>query len=232
MRLAVFIVLSFVACAAGQVTPKLPGTFGTGEPLPPPVAPEAGGTATPALPPGAGADPGAEADFNDARAKFDAGDRAGARAALEAFVANHPQHAFRPTVDLMLARLALVRGDAAAAKTLLEPLATPAEANAPAPGATPVATGASSARYYLGLAEVRMGQAARGRELLLPFLPSPAPWAPGTRRWSSCAGRWPRPARRWVSCRRPWSSGTVTCAADGSPRRPTPASARPRSPRR
>ena len=77
MRLAVFIVLLFVACAAGQVTPKLPGTFGSGEPLPPPVAPEAGGTATPALPSGAAADPGAEADFNDARAKFDAGDARG-----------------------------------------------------------------------------------------------------------------------------------------------------------
>ena len=173
MRLAVFIVLLFVACAAGQVTPKLPGTFGAGEPLPPPVAPEAGGTATPALPSGAAADPGAEADFNDARAKFDAGDRAGARAALEAFVANHPQHPFRPTVDLMLARLALVRGDAPAAKTLLEPLATPAEATAPGtgPAPAPTATGASSARYYLGLAEVRLGQAAHGRELLLPFLP-------------------------------------------------------------
>src|SRR5262245_24466809 len=151
VRLAVFIALLFVACAAGQVTPKLPGTFGTGEPLPPPVAPDASGTGTPtpALPPGAGPDPGAEADFNDARTKFDAGDRAGARVALEAFAANHPQHPFRPTVDVMLARLALVRGDAAAAKVLLEPLAAPADPNAPMPPSSPTATGPSSARYYL-----------------------------------------------------------------------------------
>jgi ABC-type branched-subunit amino acid transport system substrate-binding protein len=172
VRLAALVALLFVACAASQPTPRLPGTFGSGEPLPPPVAPEAGGMVTPALPSGGGTDPGAEADFNDARAKFEAGDRVAARTALEAFVAHHPQHPFRPTVDLMLARLALVRGDAAAAKTLLEPLATPAETSPPAPGAASTATGGSSARYYLGLAEVRLGQAARGRELLLPFLPA------------------------------------------------------------
>jgi len=175
VRLAALVALLFVACAASQPTPRLPGTFGAGEPLPPPVAPEAGGTATPALPSGAGADPGAEADFNDARAKFNAGDRATARTALEAFIANHPQHPFRPTVDLMLARLALLRGDAAVAKSLLDPIVTPAEPNPPVagPGAAAMGptTARSSARYYLGLAEVRLGQAAQGRDLLLPFLP-------------------------------------------------------------
>jgi branched-chain amino acid transport system substrate-binding protein len=149
------------ACASAHATPSLPGTFGAGEPLPPPVAPEAGAPAPAPPPPGATPDPGAEADFRDAKARFDAGDRDGARTALDAFAAHHPQHAFRPSVDLMLARLALLRGDAADAKTLLEPLAA-------APGDPGVA---SSARYYLGLAEVRLGQPARGRDLLLPFLP-------------------------------------------------------------
>ena len=69
----------------------------------------------------------------------------------------------------MLARLALLRDDAAAAKPLLEPLV----AAPPDPG-----TG-SGARYYLGLAEVRLGQYARGRELLLPFLPAAGAPGPG-----------------------------------------------------
>jgi ABC-type branched-subunit amino acid transport system substrate-binding protein len=175
LRLLLSAALLFVACAASQPTPRLPGTFGTGEPLPPPVAPEAGSTAMPALPPGAEPDPGAEADFGNAKAKFDAGDRAAARAALEAFATNHPQHPFRPTVDLMLARLALLRGDAAGAKTLLDPIVAPAEPNPPVAGPGAAGLGPtdvrSSARYYLGLAEVQLGQAARGRDLLLPFLP-------------------------------------------------------------
>ena len=57
-------------------------------------------------------------------------------------------------------------------------------------------TGAS-ARYYLGLAETRLGQFAHARELLLPFLPPGRRRWPGRRlRWSSCAARWPtrRPA--------------------------------------
>src|SRR5262245_34404795 len=179
VRLAFCAALLFAACAATVARPNLPGTFGTGEALPPPVAPEPGGTLAPAAvppapPPAAAgvavaADPGAEADFRDAKARFDAGAQADARAALEAFVAHHGQHAFRPAVDLMLARLALLRGDAAAAKRQLEPLVS----SPPDPG-----TG-SSARYYLGIAEVRLGQHARGRELLLPFLPAAGTTGPG-----------------------------------------------------
>jgi len=178
VRLGFCIALLFAACAATQARPTLPGTFGTGEALPPPVAPEPGGALAPvavptAPPPAAGApiaaDPGAEADFREAKARFDAGAQAEARAELEAFVAHHGQHPFRPAVELMLARLALLRGDAAAAKRALEPLvATP-----PDPGT------ASSARYYLGIAEVRLGQYARGRELLLPFLPAVGSSGPG-----------------------------------------------------
>ena len=82
MRLAFCIALLFAACAATQARPNLPGTFGSGETLPPPVAPEPGGAlapvavpSPPATAPGAptAADPGAEADFRDAKARFDAG---------------------------------------------------------------------------------------------------------------------------------------------------------------
>jgi len=176
VRLGFCAFLLFAACAATQARPNLPGTFGAGEALPPPVAPEPNGAlapapapAAPAPAPTAPADPGAEADFRDAKARFDAGAQADARTALEAFAAHHAQHAFRPAVDLMLARLALLRNDAAASKQLLEPLVSAP----PDPG-----TG-SSARYYLGLAEVRLGQFARGRELLLPFLPAAGASGPG-----------------------------------------------------
>src|SRR3954470_1241061 len=178
VRLGFCVALLFAACAATQARPNLPGTYGAGEALPPPVAPEPGGALAPVpapppptASPTAPADPGAEADFRDAKARFDSGAQAEARAALDAFVAHHGQHPFIPTVDLMLARLALLRGDAAAAKGLLEPFAAPAEPNPPAAG--PSGSGiAGSARYYLGLAEVRLGQAERGRELLLPYLPA------------------------------------------------------------
>jgi branched-chain amino acid transport system substrate-binding protein len=177
VRLAFCVALLFAACAATQARPQLPGTYGTGEALPPPVAPEPGGALAPAPVPTvpaagattAAADPGAEADFRDAKARFDSGAQAEARAALEAFVAHHGQHAFRPAVDLMLARLALLRGDAATAKGLLEPIV----AAPPDPG-----TG-SSARYYVGIAEVRLGQYTRGRDLLLPFLPVAGTAGPG-----------------------------------------------------
>jgi branched-chain amino acid transport system substrate-binding protein len=110
-------------------------------------------------------DQGADADFSAARAKFDRGDRDGARRALDAFVKQHPSHPDRPVADLMRARLALGRGDAAAAKQLL---ATPVAA----PGSSEATT---SARYYLGFAELRLGNLARARELLSPFVPKGAP---------------------------------------------------------
>ncbi|HZL20190.1 MAG TPA: ABC transporter substrate-binding protein [Polyangia bacterium] len=202
VRLGLYVVLLFAACAAGQSAPSLPGTFGSGEPLPPPVAPEPGaptmaaptmaapmttaptaiapattppptgpgGPGTPdlAAPDLAAPDPGADADFREAKGRFDAGDREGARTALEAFENHYPQNSARSAVDLMLARLALLRGDPSAAKTLLDPLvATP-----PDPG-----TG-SGARYYLGLAETRLGHFAEGRRLLLPYLPPAGASAP------------------------------------------------------
>jgi branched-chain amino acid transport system substrate-binding protein len=174
VRLAIYLVLLFAACAAsGQVAPSLPGTFGSGEPLPAPVVPEPGRPSPapngPEFSGGATNDPGGDADFAGAKTRFDAGDGAGARPLLEAFVAHHAQHPARPAADLMLARLALARGDAETARGLLDPLTSPP----PDEG-----TGAS-ARYYLGLAETRLGVFARARELLLPFLPPAGAAGPG-----------------------------------------------------
>lgn len=152
------------ATAASQATPSdASSAAGVGE-----VGHQAGGTTSDSGIATLGADAGdrgAEADFAAARAKFDRGDREGARGDLEAFVAQHPAHANRPMAELMLGRLALARGDAALAKRLF---ATHAAAPAPSDLAT-------SARYYLGFAELRLGDLARARELLLPFVAKGAP---------------------------------------------------------
>jgi len=175
--------LLFTACAsvsAGQggatATAQTASTNAPSSPSASPVAGDAGrdagmttsdaGVAT--LGADAG-DRGAEADYAAARTKFERGDRDGARAGLEAFVTQHPAHPNRPAADLMLGRLALARGDAATAKKLFG-------AHAEAPASPELAT---SARYYLGFAELRLGNTARARELLLPFVakgaPPPAP---------------------------------------------------------
>src|SRR5689334_16331347 len=115
VRLGLSAFLLFAACAAtvGQVPP---GTTGQGEPLPPPVAPTPGEVTPappaptqppPVTPPGEPqADAGAEADFHAARTRFEQGDREGSRAALEGFVAHHPENGARRAAELMLARLA------------------------------------------------------------------------------------------------------------------------------
>ncbi len=107
MRLGIYLVLLFSACAAsGQTGPSLPGTFGSGEPLPAPVVPDPGKPSTggrapngPEFPGGATNDPGGDADFAAAKARFDAADGAAARPLLEAFVAHHAQHPARPAAD-------------------------------------------------------------------------------------------------------------------------------------
>jgi hypothetical protein len=132
--------------------------------------------------PPSGADrSGAEADFVNAKSRFDQGDEVGARAALDDFSARHADDPMRPSADVLRARLALVRGEPAAAKGLLEPLSGEAAPTPTPPPATPTpppgsdeaarAAGvAASARYFLGLAELRLGNARRARELLLPYL--------------------------------------------------------------
>ena len=166
VRLAAFVFVLVTACAAGSTAQIPPG----GPTEPPPLSPATPGQPAPAPAPagtpGGGIDPsaaraGIDADFVAAKRRFDQGDTQGARASLEAFVNQHPADPTRPAAELLLARLALIRGEAAAAKALLDPLA-----NDPVQGAT--------ARYFLGLAELRLGKAARARELLLPFLPRSA----------------------------------------------------------
>jgi ABC-type branched-subunit amino acid transport system substrate-binding protein len=180
VRVAVSTLLVFAACATTAIAQTPPGTTGQGEPLPPPVAPTPGEvmpapaapTPPPVAAPGASppaADAGADADYNAARARFEQGDREGAREALEAFVVHHPDHGARRPAELMLARLALLRGDVAGAAKRLEPLAeTPPEAGV-----------SSGARYYLGLCDARLGKYARARELLTPFLPRAGTAGPG-----------------------------------------------------
>ena len=100
MRLGIYVVLLFAACAAsGQTAPALPGTIGAGEPLPAPVVPEPGKpaaapqrTRAPGRCPN---DPGGDADFAAAKARFEPGDRRGRARALEAFEAHHPDHGAR-----------------------------------------------------------------------------------------------------------------------------------------
>jgi len=165
LRFAGLLFIVITACATGSAA-QLPPAPPPGPTEPPPFGEPPPGTQPPAapvpMPPppiaGTGADrAGTDADFVAARSKFDQGDAEGARLALEGFVAQHPTDPARPSADLLLARLALGRGDAAAAKMRLEPLAGDA-------------TLGTSARYYLGLAELRLGKAARAKELLLPFL--------------------------------------------------------------
>ena len=163
VRLAAFLFVLISACAAGSSAQPPPATPG-GPTEPPPLVPVAPGEppsppSPPSAPvlPAAGDRAGIEADFAAAKSRFDQGDGEGARAALEAFVARHPTDPSRPSADLLLARLALIRGEAAAAKGILDPLASD-----PAVGMT--------ARYFLGLAELRLGKAARAKDLLQPFL--------------------------------------------------------------
>ncbi|MEA2696339.1 MAG: hypothetical protein QOI66_610 [Myxococcales bacterium] len=169
VRRTIVMFLVFASCATTAPAQVHPGSLGAGQPLPPPVAPDGNGSATeppPATAPGGGVagtvEAPADADFREAKTRFEQGDREGARAALETFVKVNPAHGARPAAEIMLGRLALLRGDAAAARALLDPLVS---VSAPDP------TLSSTARYYLGLAEARGGNAARARELLSPYLP-------------------------------------------------------------
>ena len=201
MRLGIYVVLLFAACAAsGQTAPALPGTFGQGEPLPAPVVPEPGKPSPaatpngPELPAGATQRSGRRRRLRRGQDALRRGRRARGRARLlEAFVAHHAQHPARPAADLMLARLALARGDAETARGLLSPLTSPP----PDEG-----TGAS-ARYYLGLAE------RAAREVRPRARAAAAVLAAGRRRRSGRrrAGRAARRARRGDRRRRRCAGG-------------------------
>ena len=166
----------------------------------------------PELSGGATNDPGGDADFAAAKARFDAGDAAAARPLLEAFHEHHAQHPARPAADLMLARLALARGDAETARGLLSPLDLAAARRGdgrqrpllPRPGGD-------------AAGEVRPGARAPACRSCRRL----APPVRATIRWSSCAARWPRRPPASATRPRRSSCGTPTRGAAASPRRPT-----------
>jgi ABC-type branched-subunit amino acid transport system substrate-binding protein len=106
-------------------------------------------------------DRGGDADFRTAASKAFAADPTAARAALEAFLANHPDHRQRPAALALLARAQLASGDAAGAKTTLEKADTGAR--------TP------DFDFLLGIAYGRLGNHVLAVTLLRPFLASGPP---------------------------------------------------------
>ncbi len=103
-------------------------------------------------------DAGGEADFRAAAKKAFAPDQAGARAALESFLATHPDHHMRSSALVLLARVQLTTRDWAGAKQSLER-----------------AGGAPDAAFLSGLLASREGNHARALELLRPFLAGKPP---------------------------------------------------------
>jgi ABC-type branched-chain amino acid transport systems, periplasmic component len=106
-------------------------------------------------------DRGGDADFRAAASKAFAADPAAARAALEAFVSNHPDHRQRPAALALLARVQLTSGDTAGARATLEK----ADAGARTPDFD----------FLLGIAANRLGNHVMAVTLLRPFLASGPP---------------------------------------------------------
>jgi len=149
MRAWVLVGFLLAGCASGRVQARQEGPF--------PTPPEAGA-------PDAGVsreDRGGDADFRAAASKAFAADPATARAALEAFLASHPDHRQRPAALALLARVQIVSGDAAGAKTTLER----ADAGARTPDFD----------FLLGIAASRLGNPVMAVALLRPFLTSGPP---------------------------------------------------------
>ena len=191
MRLGLCFAVLIAACAATQARPNLPGTTGAGEVLPPPVSPEPGGRAGAH----AGADAGRRRAAHRCRRRrtpgpsrlqrrpraLRQGDREGARAALKAFTGTPPRHRVSPGAELMLARLALLRDDAAAAKPSSSRWSRRRRCRA-----------SVGARYYLGLAETRRGNSRAGASCSCRSCRARARPGRATRRSSSCAARSPK----------------------------------------
>ena len=141
-------------------------------------------------------DRGGDADFRAAASKAFASDPATARSALEAFLANHPDHRQRPAALALLARVQIASGDAAGAKATLEK----ADAGARTPDFD----------FLLGIAASRLGNPVLAVALLRPFLASGPPRIGGLATpMHPCfctpprPRPWPRPEIRWP----PSSSG-------------------------
>jgi ABC-type branched-subunit amino acid transport system substrate-binding protein len=152
MRIGVLAAFLLTGCATRQVQTRQDEVPLTGERLPD------SGAAEVRL---AREDRGGDADFRTAASKAFAADPTAARAALEAFLANHPDHRQRPAALALLARAQLASGDAAGAKTTLEKADTGAR--------TP------DFDFLLGIAYGRLGNHVLAVTLLRPFLASGPP---------------------------------------------------------
>jgi ABC-type branched-subunit amino acid transport system substrate-binding protein len=149
MRAWVLAAFLLTGCASGQVQARQEGSF--------PTSAEAGAPQA-SLP---REDRGGDVDFRAAASKAFASDPATARQALEAFVANHPDHRQRPAAIALLARVQIASGDAAGAKATLE--------KADAGGRTP------DFDFLRGIAASRLGNPVLALALLRPFIASGPP---------------------------------------------------------
>ena len=152
MRIGILAAFLLAGCASGQVQARQDEVPLSAERVPDSGAAEARGTRE---------DRGGDADFRAAASKAFAADPATARSALEAFLANHPDHRQRPAALALLARVQLASGDAAEAKATLEK----AEAGARTPDFD----------FLLGIADGRLGNHVLAVTLLRPFLTSGPP---------------------------------------------------------
>jgi branched-chain amino acid transport system substrate-binding protein len=149
MRIGVLAAFLLAGCASGQVQARQEGPFST--------SPEAG-VSEAGVP---REDRGGDADFRAAASKAFASDPATARTALEAFLANHPDHRRHSAALALLARVQIVSGDASGAKATLD--------KAAAGERTP------DFDFLLGIATSRLGNAVMALALLRPFLASGPP---------------------------------------------------------
>jgi len=151
MRSWVLLAFLLAGCATSQVLAQQDGSPSSGD-----HSSEGGAPA-----PLGHEDRGGDADFRAAASKVYASEPATARAALESFLANHPEHHQRTAALALLARVQIATNDAAGAKTTL------ANAGPAAPN--------SDISFLSGIVASRLGDAATAAGLLRPFLASGPP---------------------------------------------------------
>jgi ABC-type branched-subunit amino acid transport system substrate-binding protein len=152
MRIGVLAAFLLAGCASGQVQARQDEVSLSGERVPDSGAAEV---------PVAREDRGGDADFRAAASKAFAAEPATARTALEAFLANHPDHRQRPAAIALLARVQIASGDVSGAKATLERV----DATARTP----------EFDFLLGIAASRLGNNVLAVALLRPFLASGPP---------------------------------------------------------
>jgi hypothetical protein len=145
MRLRVLFAFLLIGCATAPVKAQRPG-----------VDARSDDTGLP----GSKADLGGDADFRAAAKRAFAPDQASARAALESFLATHPEHHMRPAALALLARVQLSANDLTGAKESLD--------RAGAASSPDIA-------FLSGLLASRQGHHDRALQLLRPFLAGKPP---------------------------------------------------------